>query len=109
MILVVPVSSDGNIGPSFGKASAVAVVQVEGAEITGWDEFGVGWDLAHDSATRGSHHARIVTFLREHHVERVVANHIGDPMQRTLASMGVKAVLGVAGEARTAVLKAASL
>lgn len=109
MILVVPVGPDGAVGPSFGKATVVAIARVEGDEVTGWDVVHVGWDVAHDSGTHGSHHARIVRFLREHGVERVVAQHVGDGMRRTLASMGVTAVLGVAGDARAAVLAAAAL
>lgn len=107
VILVVPVGPDATVGPSFGKASAVAVARVEGGEVTGWDVFDVGWDESHDAGTHGSHHARIVRFLREHGVERVVARHVGDPMKRTLSSMGVTAVLGVDGDARAAVLAAA--
>lgn len=108
MILVVPVSPDGAVGPSFGKATSVAIARVEGDEVTGWDVVDVGWDVAHDSGTHGSHHARVVRFLREHGVERVVAKHVGDPMMRTLDAMGVTAVLGVAGDARAAVLAAAA-
>ena len=109
MILVVPVSPAGTVGPSFGKAQQVAVAAVEGGQIVRWEVFDVGWDAAHDTGTHGSHHARIVTFLREHEVERVVARHVGDPMKRTLASLGVKSVLDVEGEARTAVLTASAL
>jgi predicted Fe-Mo cluster-binding NifX family protein len=109
MIVVVPVSPDGTVGPSFGKAQQVAVAAVEGGAIVRWEVFDVGWDAVHDIGTHGSHHARIVTFLREHGVERVGARHIGDPMKRTLASMGVKSALGVEGQARTAVLTASAL
>lgn len=109
VILVVPVGPGGAVGPSFGKAVAVAVARVEGGEVRSWDVFDVGWDVAHDAGTHGSHHARIVRFLREHGVERVVARHVGDPMRRTLASMGVTAVLGAEGDAHDAALAAATL
>lgn len=109
VILVVPVGPDGAVGPSFGKAVAVAVARVEGGEVRSWDVFDVAWDVAHDAGTHGSHHARIVRFLRDHGVERVVARHVGAPMQRTLASMGVTAVLGAEGDAQDAALAAAAL
>jgi predicted Fe-Mo cluster-binding NifX family protein len=51
----------------------------------------------------GSHHARVVTFLRDHHVEAVVANHMGDGMVRTLDTMGLPCTWAAAGDARAAV------
>lgn len=106
MFLAVPVGPGDVIGPSFGKATRVAVARVEDGAITAWDAFDVGWDVAHDSGTHGAHHARIVSFLRSHAVECVIARHVGPPMQRTLASMGVRLVLGAEGDARAAVLAA---
>jgi predicted Fe-Mo cluster-binding NifX family protein len=50
----------------------------------------------------------VVTFLRDHHVEAVVANHIGDGMVRMFDTMSLPVHLGAAGDARAAV-KAASL
>jgi predicted Fe-Mo cluster-binding NifX family protein len=60
----------------------------------------------HDEGTPGSHHARVVSFLRDHQVEAVVANHIGDGMVRMLDTMGLPTHLGAAGDARAAVLAA---
>ncbi|HEY5178572.1 MAG TPA: NifB/NifX family molybdenum-iron cluster-binding protein [Dermatophilaceae bacterium] len=48
-------------------------------------------------------HARVVSFLRQHQVEAVVANHIGDGMVRMLDTMGLPVHLGAAGDARAAV------
>jgi predicted Fe-Mo cluster-binding NifX family protein len=45
----------------------------------------------------------VVTFLRDHHVEAVLANHVGDGMVRTLDAMGLPLHLGAAGDARAAV------
>ena len=60
----------------------------------------------HDEGTEGAHHARIVRFLRDHEVQVVVARGIGPGMQRTLGSMGVRAVTGATGDARAAALSA---
>jgi predicted Fe-Mo cluster-binding NifX family protein len=45
----------------------------------------------------------VVQFLREHRVEAVVANHMGDGMMRMLEAMDLPAHLGAAGDARAAV------
>jgi predicted Fe-Mo cluster-binding NifX family protein len=45
----------------------------------------------------------VVTFLREHQVEAVVANHIGPGMVRMMETMGLPMHLGAAGDAREAV------
>lgn len=106
MIVCAPVSGDEVVG-GWGKAQRVAVASVELGEITSWEEIDVRWDLSHDEGTEGSHHARIVRFLREHHVEVVVAGHMGPPMQNTLAKLGLRVLIGASGDARTAVLAAA--
>lgn len=107
MILCVPVMKDGQVDPRWGKADRVAVADVVGGEITSWQEIETSWSRLHDEGTHGSHHARVVTFLRENAVEAVVANHIGDPMVRMLATMKLPVHLNAAGDARAAVLAAA--
>ncbi len=104
MIVCVPVGADGQVGHSWGKAPRVAVAQVSDGRVAGWEEFEVGWDRLHDEGTEGGHHARIATFLMDHGVERVVAGHMGPPMQQMLGRMGLQVRLGVSGEARAAVL-----
>ena len=108
MILCVPVTSDGQVDPRWGRADRVAVADVVDGEIAAWQEIEVSWSRLHDEGTPGSHHARVVRFLREHQVEIVVANHIGDGMVRMLATMSLPAHLGAVGSARAAVLEAAS-
>jgi predicted Fe-Mo cluster-binding NifX family protein len=76
-------------------------------EITGWEEFDVGWGRLHDEGPEGAHHARIARFLRDHEVEAVVANHMGMGMVRMLERMGIRIHLGAMGDARQAVLAAA--
>ena len=108
MIVCTPVTKEGLIDPRWGRADWIAVADVIGAEIVSWQEFEVSWSRLHDEGAPGSHHARVVRFLREHQVEIVVANHIGDGMVRMLATMSLPVHLGAAGAARAAVLEAAS-
>lgn len=103
MILMIPVRPDGSVEPRFGKAPMVAVAGVQDGTITSWDTFQVGWDALHDAGTEGSHHARIVTFLREHGVDAVVATHVGPGMARTLASMGLPMLPATDLDARASV------
>jgi predicted Fe-Mo cluster-binding NifX family protein len=66
----------------------------------------VGWNALHDAGTEGSHHARVVRFLREQAVTDVVAHHMGDAMHNTLGKLGIRVHLGAEGDARTAVTTA---
>ena len=106
MMVCIPVTDDGMVDPRWGKADRVAVVEVVGGAIVSWQEIEVSWSRLHDEGTPGSHHGRVVTFLREHQIDAVVANHMGDGMVRTLDTMGLPALLGAAGDARVALLAA---
>ncbi len=106
MIVCVPVTSDGQVDHSWGRAPRVAVANVDGDRIDSWQEFDVGWDRLHDEGTEGGHHARIARFLTEHAVGSVVAGHMGPPMQQMLGRMGVRVTLGASGDARRAAAKA---
>ncbi len=108
MIVFTTLGAGGTVGGGLGRASHVAVATVEDGQVTAWTEHEVNWDRLHDEGSEGSHHARIVRFLREHGVEVVVARGAGAGMQRTLTSMGVRPVLGVEGDARAAVVAAAA-
>ena len=103
MIVCAPVTSEGKIDPRWGRADRVAVADVVDGEILSWLEVEVSWSRLHDEGTPGSHHARVVKFLRDHHVEAVLANHVGDGMVRTLEAMSLPLHLGAAGDARAAV------
>jgi len=103
MIVCAPVTGEGLIDPRWGRADRVAVADVVDGEIVSWLEVEVSWSRLHDEGTPGSHHARVVTFLRDHHVEAVLSNHAGDGMVRTLDAMGLPLHLGAAGDARAAV------
>ena len=87
MMVCAPVTEEGMIDPRWGKADWVAVADVVDGEIVSWQEVEVSWSRLHDEGTPGSHHARVVTFLREHKIDAVVANHMGEGMVRTLATM----------------------
>lgn len=108
MIVCVPVHEDGTVDPRWGRADRIAVAEVVAGEIVGWQETVVRWSELHDQGTEGSHHARVVRFLRDNDVEVVVAGHMGEPMVRMLAKMGLKVHLGAAGDAGAAVQAAAT-
>jgi predicted Fe-Mo cluster-binding NifX family protein len=103
MIVCAPVTSEGMIDPRWGRADWVAVADVVDGEIVSWRQIEVSWSRLHDEGTPGSHHARVVGFLRDQHVEAVVVNHMGDGMTRMLDTLGLPVHLGAAGDARTAV------
>ncbi|PID53569.1 MAG: hypothetical protein CSA58_03620 [Micrococcales bacterium] len=104
---VVAVAVDGDlVGRRWGRAARVAVAVVAGEEITAWTEHDVRWDEAHDSGTEGAHHARVVRFLKEHEIQMVVVDHVGQGMENTLNKLGLTVVLGAGGPARDAVLAA---
>lgn len=103
MIVCVPVTTDGNIDPRWGRADWVAIADVQDGKIKTWLEVEVSWSRLHDEGTEGSHHARVVKFLREHGVEAVVAHHMGEGMTRMLSTMEIPVHLGASGDARTAV------
>ena len=106
MVVCVPVSIDGSVDPRWGRADRVAIAEATADGVTGWQEFDVGWGTLHDTGGEGAHHARVVRFLADHHVEAVVANHMGPGMLHTLERMGIALHLGAAGDAREAVVSA---
>lgn len=109
MIVCVPVTPDGRVDSSWGRAARVAVARVEGGRITAWDEHAVAWDALHDVGTEGGHHARVATFLRDNNVEVVVAGHMGPPMVQMLGKLRIVTRMGAQGDARAAVEAAGRL
>jgi predicted Fe-Mo cluster-binding NifX family protein len=103
MIVCIPINPDGTVDHRWGKAHSVALAAVDGGAIRTWTVNEVEWDRLHDEGTEGSHHARVVRFLREHDVTDVLAGHMGGGMQTTLGKLGVRVRLGAAGDARAAV------
>ncbi len=103
MIVCVSLAPGGKVGGGWGRAPRVAVAEVAGGRIVGWEEFDVGWDRLHDESPEGGHHARIARFLADHRVDEVIAGHMGPPMRQMLGRMGIRVRLGVEGDARLAV------
>jgi predicted Fe-Mo cluster-binding NifX family protein len=106
VIIAIPVDATDQVAHGWGRAPAIALATVADGAVTGWQVHDVRWDVAHDEGTEGSHHARVVRFLKDNAVEMVVAEHMGDGMVRMLASMHLPTVLGAAGDARASVLAA---
>jgi predicted Fe-Mo cluster-binding NifX family protein len=106
MRVCVPVTGDGQVDVRWGRADRVAVAEVADGQVRGWQEHTVGWGTLHDQGTEGAHHARVARFLRDHQVQAVAAQHMGPGMERMLASMAIKIVTGVHGDARAAAREA---
>src|SRR5665811_68142 len=87
MIFCAPVTSEGMIDPRWGRADWVALADVVDGEIMSWQVVEVSWSRLHDEGPPGSHHARVVTFLREHDVEAVVVDHMGRRMVSSIRTM----------------------
>lgn len=102
MRVCVPITDDGEVDPRWGRAERVAVADVTQGEISGWQEYTVGWGTSHDQGSEGSHHARVARFLREHQVQAIAVYHVGPGMQRMLGSMSIRAVIGLSGDAHSA-------
>lgn len=103
MIVCAPVTLDGNIDPRWGRADLIAIADISDGKIKTWQEIVVSWSHLHDEGSEGSHHARVVKFLKEQGVEVVIANHMGDGMSRMLKTMKIPVHLGAQGDARAAV------
>lgn len=108
MIVCVPVTSDGQVDPRWGRAERVAVANVTNGALEDWREIEVSWDRLHDEGTGAQHHARVARFLLHHGVEVVVAHHVGDGMVRMLHTMKLALILEATGDARAAVVAAAT-
>lgn len=106
MKVCVAVTADGQVDPRWGRADHVAIADVTGGQVRGWQEFAVAWGTLHDQGTEGAHHARIARFLRDNQVQAIAAHHMGPGMERMLGSMHIRVVTGVSGDARKAALAA---
>ena len=106
MIVCVPIAIDGQVDPRWGRADWIAVAEVVDGKIENWREIEVSWSTLHDEGTPARHHARVARFLRENHVDAVVAHHVGDGMVRMLNTMALPLHLEATGDARAAVIAA---
>lgn len=87
----------------------MAVAHVANSRINQWQLHEVGWDVLHDEGGHGQHHARIIRFLKDNNVERVLFAHMGQPMMHTINKMGLELVQVGPMDAREAVVQAAAL
>jgi predicted Fe-Mo cluster-binding NifX family protein len=109
MRVTIPVTPDGGIEVRFGRAPLMAVATVDGGAIIEWTVHDVRWDRLHDEGAHGTHHARIVRFMRDNGVERVAFAHMGPPMIETLFKLGLVLIqVDPAMDARDAVLAVAA-
>ena len=106
MIVAVPVTPGGDVDRRWGKANQVAIAEVSGGVVQIWQVHDTDWQRLHDEGPHGTHHGRIVRFLRDNGVEAVVINHAGPPMLNTMRKLGLTIVAGASGPAREAVLLA---
>lgn len=108
MIIATPVDAAGQSAHAWGRAHWIAVAEVSDGAIASWDVHEVSWDELHDDSTHGSHHARVVTFLKEQGVQAIVVDHVGEGMQRMLATMSIPLLAATPGDAKASVLAAVS-
>ncbi len=106
MIVMTPVTPEGDTDPRFGRAPRVAVAKVVDGQIASWAEHQVNWDVLHDEGTHGAHHARVMTFLKEQGVDAVVSAEMGPGMARMLETAKIPVMLASPGDAKASVLAA---
>ncbi len=110
MIIAVPVTADGLVDPRWGKAQTIAIAKITtdpDVQIELWEEHPVGWNVLHDQGAHGTHHARIVKFLKEHNVNAVVINHCGASIMNTMQKMGLVIAVEAVGPAKEVLIQAA--
>lgn len=105
-MIATPVDAQGQSAHAWGRAHWIAVADVADGKIVDWQVHEVSWDELHDSSSHGSHHARVVTFLKENGIQAIVVDHVGEGMQRMLATMGIPLLPASAGDAKQSVLAA---
>jgi len=108
MIVCVPITDDGQVDPRWGRAQRIAVARIVDSAVEDWQEFDVSWDRLHDEGTSAQHHARVARFLKEHAIDAVVAHHVGEGMMRMVSTMKLSLFLDATGDARIAVITAAT-
>ncbi len=106
MFVATPVDADGQSAHSWGRAHWIAVAEVTDGAIASWQVHEVAWDELHDSGTSGSHHARVVSFLKDQGVQAIVVDHVGEGMRRMLETMGIPMLPTSPGDAQASVLAA---
>ena len=106
MIVATPVTATGQSAAAWGKAHWIAVASVEDGAVAAWQVHEVAWDVSHDEGTHGSHHARIVRFLKEHEIAAVVVDHMGPGMVQVMETMKIPLLAASPGDAQASILAA---
>ena len=106
MIVATPVTATGQSAPAWGKAHWIGVASLVNGAVTTWQVHEVAWDVSHDEGTHGSHHARIVRFLKEHAIEAVVVDHMGPGMVQVMETMRIPLLPASPGDAQASILAA---
>ncbi|PKQ23436.1 MAG: dinitrogenase iron-molybdenum cofactor [Actinobacteria bacterium HGW-Actinobacteria-5] len=106
VIVATPVTEAGLSAAAWGKAHWIGVADVEDGQVRAWQIHEVAWDVSHDEGTHGSHHARIVRFLKEQGIQAVVVDHMGEGMQRVMHTMGIPLLPASPGDAQASVVAA---
>ncbi|MGC3995635.1 MAG: NifB/NifX family molybdenum-iron cluster-binding protein [Propionicimonas sp.] len=106
MIVATPVTAEGQSAAAWGRARWIGIADVRDGTVSAWEIHEVGWDASHDEGTHGSHHARIVRFLREQRIEAVVVDHMGPGMVQVMNTMGIPVLPAAPGDAQASVLVA---
>jgi len=109
VIVATPVTEAGLSAAAWGKAHWIGVANVEDGQVGAWQIHEVAWDASHDEGTHGSHHARIVRFLKEQGIQAVVVDHMGEGMQRVMHTMGIPLLPASPGDAQASVLAAVAM
>ncbi|MGC8626390.1 MAG: NifB/NifX family molybdenum-iron cluster-binding protein [Acidimicrobiales bacterium] len=108
VVVAVAVTEGGLVDPRWGRASTVALATVRKGVVSGWEEHQVDWGMLRATGSERAHHARVARFMKQHGVGAVVAGHMGPDMLAMLERMGLSVHLGAHGDARQAVLQAAT-
>ena len=100
MIVATPVTESGQSAAAWGKAHWIGVASLQDGAVTTWQVHEVGWDVSHDEGTHGSHHARIVRFLKEQDIGAVVVDHMGPGMVQVMQTMRIPVLPASPGDAQ---------
>lgn len=106
MNIATPVTDTGQSAAAWGKAHWIGVATVEDGAVSAWQVHEVAWDVSHDEGTHGSHHARIVRFLKEHGIQAVVVDHMGPGMVQVMQTMQIPVLPASPGDAQASILAA---
>ena len=106
MIVATPVSESGQSAAAWGKAHWIGVANLKDGAVTTWQIHEVAWDVSHDEGTHGSHHARIVRFLKEQGIDAVVVDHMGPGMVQVMQTMRIPMLPASPGDAQASVVAA---